>query len=140
MASDRVQRRLERLLDQIDEAETSGDWKLVHNLSKDVLELDGENQEATAYLRAAERRLVEASGSEATGVLHFTSGRSNTSPLERVEVIGGHTAGGDLFESIEDLLPGFVLVKQGSLVSLQFPQNMRHVRSRQAIFAEHSEM
>jgi len=26
--------------------------------------------------------------SEATGVLHFTSGRSNTSPLERIEVIG----------------------------------------------------
>ena len=56
MASERVQRRLERLLDQIDEAEADGNWESVHDLALDVLEIDAENAEANAYLKAAERR------------------------------------------------------------------------------------
>ena len=59
MASDRVQRRLDRLLDQIDEAEAQGNWESVRSLALDVLEFDGENSEASAYLRVAERRLAE---------------------------------------------------------------------------------
>ena len=57
MASERIQRRIERLLDQIDSAETSSDWQQVHDLAQDVLDLDEGNPEARAYLRAAERRL-----------------------------------------------------------------------------------
>jgi len=37
MASERMQRRLERLLDQIDEAETNGNWESVRDLALDVL-------------------------------------------------------------------------------------------------------
>lgn len=57
MASERLQRRTERLLDQIDAAEASGDWQQVHDLAQDVLDLDEDNPEASAYLRASERRL-----------------------------------------------------------------------------------
>ena len=57
MASERLQRRIERLLDQIDEAEAQGKWESVRNLALDVLEVDSENPEAIAYLGAAERRL-----------------------------------------------------------------------------------
>ncbi len=60
MASDRVQRRLERLLDQIDEAEARGNWESVRSLALDVLEFEGENSEASAYLRVAERRIAES--------------------------------------------------------------------------------
>ncbi len=57
MASERTQRRLERLLDQIDEAEANGYWESVHDLALDVLAIDAENAEASAYLEAAERRV-----------------------------------------------------------------------------------
>ena len=57
MPSERVQRRIDRLLDQIDAAEAGGDWRSVRHLSSDVLDIDPDNVEATAYLRAAKRRL-----------------------------------------------------------------------------------
>lgn len=41
MPSERVQRRIDRLLDQIDEAEVAGDWTQVKNLALDVLKVDG---------------------------------------------------------------------------------------------------
>ena len=60
MASERIQRRLERLLDQIDEAEANENWESVRDLALDVLEVDNGNTEANAYLRAAERRVGSA--------------------------------------------------------------------------------
>ena len=68
MATDRIQRRLDRLLDQVDEAEASGNWKLVHDLSRDVLAIDSENKEAIAYLDAAGRRLGTTAANEVSGV------------------------------------------------------------------------
>ena len=57
MASERMQRRLERLLDQIDEAEANGNWESVRDLALDVLAIDSDNADATVYLEAAERRV-----------------------------------------------------------------------------------
>ena len=57
MTSDRTQRRVERLLDQIDTAEADGDWNLVHDLASDALEIAPGHAEALAYLHSAERRL-----------------------------------------------------------------------------------
>ena len=62
MTSERVQRRIERLLDQIDSAEAAGDWALVLNLANDILDVDADNQEAAAYRRSAERRLGGGQG------------------------------------------------------------------------------
>lgn len=53
MTSDRSQRRIERLLDQIDAAESASGWALVSTLAPDVLDLAEDNPEALAYLRAA---------------------------------------------------------------------------------------
>ena len=66
MASERSQRRIERLLDQIDEAESSGTWELVSTLAQDILDVDADNQEASAYLNAARRRLADTSTSTST--------------------------------------------------------------------------
>ena len=60
MATERLQRRIDRLLDQIDEAVELKDWVLVLDHSKDVLALDPDNVDAKAYLAAAERRLNDS--------------------------------------------------------------------------------
>ena len=67
MASERIQRRIERLLEQIDAADASGDWQQVVDLSRDVLSIDEENREARAYQQAAERRLGIRSDAGAVG-------------------------------------------------------------------------
>ena len=57
MASERIQRRIDRLLNQLDEAEAQGDWESVRALARDVLGIDPENIEAVAYLESSDRRL-----------------------------------------------------------------------------------
>ncbi|MDP6823215.1 MAG: protein kinase [Dehalococcoidia bacterium] len=57
MVSERTIRRIERLLDEADEAITSGDWSRAQQRARDVLAFDPENQEAAEFLVAAERRL-----------------------------------------------------------------------------------
>ncbi|MCZ6671946.1 MAG: hypothetical protein O7C75_03305, partial [Verrucomicrobia bacterium] len=55
MTSERIQRRVDRLLDQIEEAADQRDWQGVRQLAQDVLRLDPENADALGYLAAAER-------------------------------------------------------------------------------------
>ena len=57
MASDRVQRRIERLLDQVEEAIDQLDWEEVRGRAQAVLRLDPDNSDALSYLAAAERDL-----------------------------------------------------------------------------------
>ncbi|MDP6714569.1 MAG: hypothetical protein QF368_08090, partial [SAR202 cluster bacterium] len=64
MANERIQRRVERLLDRIDTAEASDNWQEVVYLARDVLAVDEENREALAYLQAAERNLGHSSEAE----------------------------------------------------------------------------
>ena len=80
MASERVQRRIERLLGQIDTAETSGDWQQVVDLARDVLGIDKENREALAYRQAAERRLNIPSQPEVSSPSGATAALSSTTP------------------------------------------------------------
>jgi len=55
MASDRVQRRIKRLLDQVEEAIDQLDWEEVRGRVQAALRLDPENRDALSYLAAAER-------------------------------------------------------------------------------------
>ena len=55
MASDRIQRRIERLFDQIEQEADQQNWQLVRDLSDEVLRLDPDNGGALAFLSAAER-------------------------------------------------------------------------------------
>ncbi|MDP6453695.1 MAG: protein kinase [SAR202 cluster bacterium] len=57
MVSERVQRRIDRLLDQVEEAADGQDWLKVQQLCEEVLGLDPNNPDAPAFLSAAERRL-----------------------------------------------------------------------------------
>ena len=54
MASDRIQRRIDRLLDQIEEAVDQLDWEVVRERAQAVLALDRENKDAYSFLDAAE--------------------------------------------------------------------------------------
>ena len=63
MASERFQRRIDRLLDQIEEAADQRDWQRVRELSNDVLLADAGNSDAQNFLSLAERAL---SGSPTT--------------------------------------------------------------------------
>ena len=46
MASERIQRRIELLLDEADQAVAISDWELVLDRAKNVLAFDPENQDA----------------------------------------------------------------------------------------------
>ena len=63
MLSERAQRRIERLLDQMDEAADQKDWALVQEHARDVLALDPDNVDARDFLSAAQRRLGQPSDS-----------------------------------------------------------------------------
>jgi len=58
MASDRIQRRIERLLDQIEQEADQQNWKQVRDLAGEVLELAPDNVDATTFFAVAERRLL----------------------------------------------------------------------------------
>ena len=55
MASERIQRRIETLLDWADEAVANSDWAVVRDRAQNVLRLDPDNQDALSYLAAADR-------------------------------------------------------------------------------------
>ena len=55
MASESIQRRIETLLDEADEAVANSDWAVVRDRAQNVLRLDPDNQDALSYLAAADR-------------------------------------------------------------------------------------
>ncbi len=57
MASDRFQRRIDRLSDQVEEAADQRDWERVRQLAEDVLTADPGNADAIKYLATVERGL-----------------------------------------------------------------------------------
>ena len=57
MTGDRISRRIEGLLDEADKAIASGEWELALEKSRDVLAFDPGNEDALAFVGAAERRL-----------------------------------------------------------------------------------
>ena len=61
MPSEGIQRRIDRLLDEAEEAADDQDWSTVQRLADEVLGLDGGNEDAPALLGAAERRIATGS-------------------------------------------------------------------------------
>ncbi|MCH8816373.1 MAG: protein kinase, partial [Chloroflexi bacterium] len=64
MPSERVTRRLERLLDQADEAAEALDWARVHEVSLSVLAADPENADALTFIAMSEPHLGDASSGD----------------------------------------------------------------------------
>ena len=54
MVSERVQRQIDRLLDEAEAAIATNDWATVGDLARNVLRLDPENSDALSYLAASE--------------------------------------------------------------------------------------
>ena len=55
MPSERVQRRIESLLDEADQAVGRRDWPTVREICDAILRLDPQNEDALHYLQAADR-------------------------------------------------------------------------------------
>ena len=55
MVSERIQRQIDQLLDEAGYALSELDWDRVRMRCKGVLALDPENQDAVAYIQAADR-------------------------------------------------------------------------------------
>src|SRR5688572_17970306 len=62
MTSDRIQKRIERLLDEAEEAADGGDWPLSAARSREALALSEQNPDAAALLQAAEQMLAAEIG------------------------------------------------------------------------------
>src|SRR5689334_22784627 len=85
MPSERIQRRIDRLLDEAEDAADRKDWSAAADLAREVVELDPANEDAPVLLRAAELRLGEGArlegvrpSSRGPGVEHpssFVAGR-----------------------------------------------------------------
>ena len=57
MASESVQARIDRLLNEAREAVAESNWAVVLNHAQNVLRIESENEDARTYLAAAERAL-----------------------------------------------------------------------------------
>ena len=57
MASDRLQRQVDRFLDEATEAIAQGDWSIVRDCSQKALVVDPDNPEALRFSAVAERGL-----------------------------------------------------------------------------------
>ena len=75
MASVRIQRRIDFLLDEADEAVSRFDWEAVRERAQAVLAFDSDNGEALAFLEAAQRSGVPLRIAEAPGILSGSIGR-----------------------------------------------------------------
>ena len=73
MASERVQRRIDRLLDQIEEAADQRKWSEVIELAEDLLAFAPDNADARTFLDAAQRRLSSQQGSGNDGQVQAAS-------------------------------------------------------------------
>ena len=59
MLGDRMKRRLERLLDEAEEAADAGNWSKVHEVATQVLFIDESNVDAKDFLQLAERAIAD---------------------------------------------------------------------------------
>ena len=58
MPSERIQRRIDRLLDQVEEAADARDWERTRTLAQDILDLDSENPDAMTFVDVANRTFL----------------------------------------------------------------------------------
>src|SRR6266540_3050194 len=83
MATERVQRHIDRLLTEAEDAIAASDWILARGRARQVLALDPQNQDAAAYLAAAARAPAEtADAPPARGMVEHASRRPATPRMQ----------------------------------------------------------
>ena len=85
MTSERIRRRIESLLDDADAAVDAGDWNRVRERADAVQRLDPGNEDARAYLEAAQRAPARpaaalASGGQAMPARQARPGQAEATP------------------------------------------------------------
>jgi eukaryotic-like serine/threonine-protein kinase len=122
--SERVQRQVDQLLDEIETARARHDWGFVRELAQEILDLDPENDDAVAFLAAAgrrEQRLGDGAGASAAPVTQpeavpqptsFGSGRY---VVERFLGEGGKKSVYLAHDSLLDRDVAFALIKTEGL-------------------------
>ena len=81
MATERIQRRIDRLLDQVEEAADQEDWEAVRRLAQQVFDLSPDDPDATTFLEIADRR---SSREKASAVLPPSSPGTEPKPKATV--------------------------------------------------------
>ena len=66
MASERIQRQIDRILGEAEEPSGQQDWELILEKARHILTFDPDNSEERAFLAVAERALAISSGPEAS--------------------------------------------------------------------------
>ncbi len=89
MLSERVQRQIERLLDEAESAIERGDWSRALELSESVLRLDPENADARSYLEAAQREAPAGSQSSTPSRPTATASTAPSAPPLPSSFAGG---------------------------------------------------
>ena len=79
MATERIKRRIDRLLDQMEEAADSKDWQEVLELATQVLGLDKENEDGSAFLEMAQGMLEQGTAEDTSANAVPTSGSISVS-------------------------------------------------------------
>jgi tetratricopeptide (TPR) repeat protein len=74
MPSERVQQRIDRLLDDAEQALDLGDWKRAEASARGVLDLDATNSDASTFLQIAQRRREEASAASTSDAVSTSQG------------------------------------------------------------------
>ncbi len=80
MPSERIQRRIDSLLDEADEAAAENNWATVSARAQAALTFDPDNGDALEYLAAAERGLQERSGGDGPSKPATTAPPTTTAP------------------------------------------------------------
>ena len=78
MASDRLQRRIERLLDEAEEAVSRLDWEVVRDRAQAVLAFDPDNSDALILLTGADRAMTGSAPSPTSQSTTSTSATDST--------------------------------------------------------------
>ena len=87
MATERLQRRIEKLLDEAEDAISRHDWAIVHDRAQSVLAIDPDHDDGQALLAVAERGL--GSFSQALPAMHQSAQASSAPETQPTSFANG---------------------------------------------------
>ena len=79
-----MQRQVDQLLDGIEAARARSDWALVGELAREILDLDPGNEDAAAFLAAADRREERLGGGAGAALASITQPQAEPQPTSFV--------------------------------------------------------
>jgi signal transduction histidine kinase/DNA-binding NarL/FixJ family response regulator len=87
MASERVQRQIDRMLDQVEEAAERQDWSRATELAQSVLAVDPDNEDASAFVTLAGAAPAEPAASDAAPSVANGPDAASMSAEARIQIL-----------------------------------------------------